>query len=495
MKRGNADVAKVLLRGGATVNHLCSKHGTAMHYACSRQNVGLVGLLLDHGADANMVCDSHGSPLTATIAAMISWGDGRDRARDVAEILLRRGNYTQITEQDLLAAVNRIDKKRNYREETTSLSYGEEATKLSYGEELVRVLLEHDPNLKATASILATAAIRLGSSGRDTLRLLLQRDGGAGVTEAMLESAHEMELMEVLLQHRPLCAITPDVICNFSHKFPSSRFGFSYGPKTAECDLIRLLLDHDKDMLVTPAILSAVLGTDRDGYTGQSSTSQQTEELIEYLFARNTELEVTGSMVGDVHALHSLTVLLKHAPSMKVTPKMLFAASRITSWRSSDASDRARVLCLLAHDETATVPASLNKSILFEAWNSETLESLTVLLRRAPDLQLPSDFMLALTRRWPHVPEKIELANKHLELLVRYHKTVAFDDEVRSCIERSEDFDPEVKVLLYQLERKGAMPPGDKVAADRADRIDEWSTDTGEAQEILGDRKKRRVSL
>lgn len=448
LERENPDVVELLLRAGIDVNHVSSKHGTALHYSCDRQNVRMVRLLLDYGADPDGICGSHGSPLTASISGQISWGDGRDRGKDVAEIILRRGNYMQVAEQDLLIAVKRIARSNRY---------GEDLAKLSYGKGVVRLFLEHDQNLWATESILVAAVEHLGSSGTDTLRLLLQRDGGAGVKEAMVEAVNDLEIMKVLLKHRPICLVTPEVVCNFSKNYRSSGYIYSFGSNSNECELIRLLLDHEKDMPITPTVMSTVLGIDVE-----RSSSQQTQNLVEYLFERNNKLEVTESTVKEARTANVMKLLLKHAPNIKVTPEMLSAAAGVETWRKRGATERERVLLLLAHDETATVPQSLAKTFPSRDWGTETLDYLTVLLDRAPDLQLSSDFLWALIRNVAYEDEPVEIKKEHLELFVRHNKIVDFTEDIRRAFEEEEDLDPELKALLYKLEDKGTgAPAGD----------------------------------
>ena len=71
----------------------------------------------------------------------------------------------------------------------------------------------------------------------------------------MVESVKDPEIIKLLLKHRPICPITQEVICNFSKNFRSS--GRYYG----ECELLRLLLDHEKDMPITPIVMSIVIRT------------------------------------------------------------------------------------------------------------------------------------------------------------------------------------------------------------------------------------------
>lgn len=278
----NMDVIEVLLRAGINVNQLSSKYGSALHYACDRQNLGMVRLLLDHGADPNAICGVHGSPLTASISSPVSRGDERGLDKEVAKLILHRGDYMKVAEQDLLVAIKTIAPEPYF--------YREYSAKLPYGEEIVRLLLEQDRTLQATEPALIAAVERLNGHGTDTLRLLLQRDGGAGVTEAMIEAVKSPENMKVLLNHRPICPITPEVLYNLS-KNNANRY--SHYPNH-ECQLIRLLLDHETNMRITPFVLTTVLGAGgRANLLGQWPSP----ELIETLFERNNELEVTESTI------------------------------------------------------------------------------------------------------------------------------------------------------------------------------------------------------
>ncbi len=446
LERENEDVVTLLLHAGINVNYVSSKHGTALHYACARQNVRLVLLLLDHGADPDGIC-GYGSPLTDSISGKFSRCDGRDRGKDVAEIILRRRKYMQIAEHDLLVAVKRIAR---------SDRYGGNLEKLSYGEEVVRLFLEHDQNLWATESILVAAVEHLGSSGTDTLRLLLQRDGGAGVKGAMVEAARDPEILRVLLKHRPICPITPEVVCNFSKNYRSSGYSYSFGWKSNECELIQLLLELERDMPITPTVMSTVLGTDVE-----PSWSQQTQNLKEYLFKRNNELEVTESTVKEVRSADVMRVLLKHVPNMKVTSEMLSAAARVENCRIHDAIER--VLLLLAHDETATVPQSLAKTFPSDNWDTATLNYFTVLLDRAPDLPLSLDFLGKWIEDGAYEDkQQVGIEKEHLELFVRHNKIVQFTEDFRRDLEEADGLDPELKALLYKLEDKGtSVTPGD----------------------------------
>ena len=77
---------------------------------------------------------------------------------------------------------------------------GKDGEKLSNGEDVVKLFLSHDRDFWATESILVATVERLPSCGTETLQLLLQRDSGAGVKEAVVESVKDPENHEVATQ-------------------------------------------------------------------------------------------------------------------------------------------------------------------------------------------------------------------------------------------------------------------------------------------------------
>ncbi|CAM1510988.1 Fc.00g085010.m01.CDS01 [Cosmosporella sp. VM-42] len=454
LEHGHEDVVKLLLREGINVSHVSPKRGTALHYACKKQNLRMVLLLLDYGADPDVICGSHGSPLTSSISNCLWSGDGRDRGSEVAETILNRGNYTQIAEQDLLIAIERIAPWNRYREACSESARSEDATKLPLYGEVVRLFLAHDQNLRVTESILVAAAEHMRSPGVDTLRLLLQRDGGIGVTEAMMEAIKDPEIMKVLLKHRPICLVTPEVVCNLFENYGSSGHISPFRQSSDECELIGLLLDHEKDMPITATVMETILETDTE------YTSQQTQTLIESLFERNSELEVTEAAIKGARTTNVMKVLLKHAPNLKVTPEFFFAPAR--ERLRSCGTERDRVLLLLAHDETARVPLSLAQTLPSFDWNTETYNYFNVLLDREPNLPLSSNILWVLFgyRTWED--ERFEVEKQHLELFLRHKKLIEFTEDFRKALDEEQDLDSELMALSYKLEDKGeSVPAGD----------------------------------
>ena len=71
---------------------------------------------------------------------------------------------------------------------------------------------ERDISVQVSESVIVAAVKQSGFSAVNNIRLLLERDGGLGVTEVMIRAVHDPKVLEVLLNHRPICLITPEMV-------------------------------------------------------------------------------------------------------------------------------------------------------------------------------------------------------------------------------------------------------------------------------------------
>ena len=488
--REKEDAMRLLLSAGIDVNNALPEQGTALHVACIVQNLSIVRMLIEYGADTGSTQSPHGSPLTAAISRTY-WGDEQDQAKGIVEIILRSGSYAHISEQDLLLAVNRIRRSNEYNFGRSS--YDMDPARFSYGIDVVRLFFEHDQSLQATETVMLAAIKLLGAPNADLLRLLLERDGGRGVTTAMIETAKTVQVLEILLDHRPLCAITPEVVCNLcancktgdyktgDYKTGDYKTGdYSLPPPTAQiCELIRVLLEHEMNMLVGPNILLAVVSINPHDLWGQPPTPIL--ELLEYLFRRDPELKVTEEILMATASTEVMKCLLKHAPGLKISPQTLstvVGVQRIQdlyddegeeegmirakdTWRLEDTHTMRgfeKLLLLFEHDKTATLPPFLTKAAPLLDKNLDTIAYYIHVLDRAPHIQLSLDILRPLVYGGGWREEQSTRGKAHLELFLRHGKTFEFDDNFREALEDEEnELDKDVKALLYRLEDKASV--------------------------------------
>ena len=193
-------VVDLLLDRGSEVNQFLPEHGSALHYACGHGSERQIQSLLDHGADLNAYDDKHASVLAAAMSRSSPRFESFDEQRAIIELLLRHEPKVQIRECDLLAAASceyYFDSEDFDSEDFDS-------------QNLMRLLFRHDPSLVATEAVIVKAIhsspVRWSDLG-ETVRLLLEHDGGLGTTPAMFEAAENLrtrdkaEITKILLEH------------------------------------------------------------------------------------------------------------------------------------------------------------------------------------------------------------------------------------------------------------------------------------------------------
>ena len=242
LKGNHPIIVELLLDRGIEVNHCSSEHGSALHCACVHGNKKMTQSLLDHGADINAYNDKHGSALTAAASYAVNFRQNRgpispEEQRAIVELLLRHEPKVQIRECDLLAAA--------------SWEYS------SDGQPFMSLFLSHDQSAVATEAVIVKAIENHNkriTANDDTMQLLLGRDGGLGTTPAMLKATNNVDAMEMLLKHEPICQVTADILDSAAKQ---------------DIRLVKMLLTHDPKVFVTETtIIAAVRHTspcDSDG--------------------------------------------------------------------------------------------------------------------------------------------------------------------------------------------------------------------------------------
>ena len=189
-------IVHLLLDRGSEVNQSLPEHGSALHYACGHRSRRLIQSLLDRGADINAYDDKHGSVLAAALSRRSLQDyptfDEQREQRDIVELLLRHEPKVQIRECDLLAAASH---KHCFE-----------------GQHWICLLLRHDASVVATEAVIVKT-IQSNPYGwwhsDETIRLLLEHDGGLGTTPAMFEAAEMLDdprkttIKKILLDHKP----------------------------------------------------------------------------------------------------------------------------------------------------------------------------------------------------------------------------------------------------------------------------------------------------
>jgi len=404
-------IVELLLGRGIDVNHPSSEHGTALHYACAHGTAKSVQMLLDHGADVNAYDETHRSPL----AAAVSIGNDtfpRNKTRSsaerraIVELLLRHGDKVQIRECDLLAAVS--------------------CRPLTDSEYYMRLFLEHDQSVRATDPVIVQAIVKFGgySSRFRTLPRLLERDGGLGTTPTMLKAAKEPEVMRMLLEHKPICELTAEIL-------EAAAQGYS-----DHFELVKLLLAHNPKILITEAAVMASLG--------QKYSRGSDGNLLELLFDCNSELEITEAMLKAAEKTPDMKLLLeRRRKEPPISPEVLEAVA--SHYRESGAL----VCLLLEYDKSIKVtPPVVQRAITYYHDSGSLMETL---LDHDPTLEIGQEQLFSMIKgRGGH-----KCKRQIVELLVRHGKTLDFTPEVSVALDEKyqSHSDKDMKELFYKLKR------------------------------------------
>jgi len=152
--------------------------------------------------------------------------------------------------------------------------------------------------------------------------------------------------------------------------------------------------------------------------------SELTESLVELLFRRNVDLEVTEAMLKAANLPNDLKVLLKRAPNMRVTGDLLEIAA--SKWGTR----QELVTLLLDHDKSVKVPLAVllcQPCVLF----GDLIPFINTLLEHDPELHIPSAAFSDLVRAIQPF-QGTQLA----ELLLKYNKKVDLTEDIRTAIDQ-----------------------------------------------------------
>ena len=411
LKGNNPSIVKLLLDRGIDTERSSPECGRALQYACAHGSIELVQSLLDGGADINAYDDTHGSALA--VAASESevtrslTHDYRifDEQRAILEMLLRHEPKVQIRNGDLLAAAS----WRRFE---------------SGGQQFISLFLSHDDSIVATEEVIVSAIQNYSRyMGSDkTLMLLLKHDGGLGTTPAMLENAESYNVMKTLLDHRPVCRVTADVL-ESAIKRQFQRF-----------ELVKLLLTHDPNIPVTEA---AILGYLR-------SNGHYDESILSMLLDRNRALEISDKMLEAVQRADEMEILLqRRGKEQKISSRILEKAAG----RRSIAAKL--VTQLLEHDKSIKItPTVLSAAI---ANRSDRASNVRALLEYDSGVEITQEDLMGL-RIGPWGNDETDI----LKVLVEYGKTVESTAKLEEWMNNqlpSERF-KEAKDLLHKLDRR-----------------------------------------
>ena len=203
----------------------------------------------------------------------------------------------------------------------------------------------------------------------------------------MLKVAEKPEVMRMLLEHKPVCELTAEIL-EAASKRRSSNF-----------ELVKLLLAHDPKIPITEAAVMAVLGR---GYSRASDGN-----LLELLFDYNSEIEITEAMLKGAKKIPDMKLLLKHRrKELPISSDVLEAVANCSH------EVVARIRLLFEHDKSIQItPPVVQRAITYYDDSGSLIETL---LEHDPTLEIGQEQLLSMIKG----PMLKEHKRQTVELLV-----------------------------------------------------------------------------
>lgn len=406
-------IVQMLLERGVDVQHNHLELGTPLHHACRMQSTECIKLLLDHGADHAAEDPRGNSVLTVLLKQQGRIRHATYRERDKNEpltLLLNLQPRLPVREADILIASHSYNLCKTI------------PTLLAMNKDLVV------PE-EAIISFIHTAEF---STREDHLPLMIHRNGGLGVTEAILQAAAAAEAeLKALLQLRPICKITPQLLTQCKSAYE-----------------IRDLIEHDPSLAITQDLATALIKRTAVSFLPRDA-------LLHLLWSRNPNLVVTREMI--LHAAKDcsyLEFLLPRAPKgMKIPYRALVTASK-----SSQHSVK-MVSLLLEHDKTLKAGAEAILASMGDHRSENENKTLDVLLSRAEEgVEITEEiFMRGFGEVDERETDRHKVRRGWAEVLKRHGvKVVPFTEKMRAVVRAAYGRESErgVRELFWSLEGK-----------------------------------------
>lgn len=407
MASDQEEAFSLLLERGINVNIFSKKFGSALHYACRHKDRLTVQILLKHGADPN----GDGCELESPIAALLSRDlfEFKGSLREILDLFLQYGDRLQIREADLCLAA----KLPSYRQD----------------ESIFEVLCQHNKNLLVSQNLLAAAVASASEYGPvDHLKSLLERANDVEINTEIFKSVRRAEVLELLLQHQPRSAITPDIFEAFAD------VGYSWH------SLFKTLLDQEPQAVPTSSVILSVLRK-----SGKSlHFDKDVVDILLLLLDRNPDIQISESMLVASRHPEVLQILLSRAPGFPIRNELVESVV-------SRAFIGAKLLkVILNHDKSLQIDqVSLNACL-----EKGTPDCLELILENNPELSLPLELILNKLK-------SIRKYKKHeafeiLEVLVRLGKKQTFTPEIYRAVEEQFQLQSQsdMKQLFLSLEKR-----------------------------------------
>ncbi|KAH6884574.1 ankyrin repeat-containing domain protein [Thelonectria olida] len=388
------DLVTLLLEHGADPNYLHEGYGTPLHLAGKMDAIISAKQLLEFGADAAKVDADGKLPLEVTLKRAADDEKNYIRSGDDLQTLLKAaGGEVEVTEEVLLDAAQTQGPRRLFE------------------------LLDRDDDIVISEQT-AIAVLHFDHGfGRcrfaEMTDRLMKRTGDLGVTENMLRSVKDHDNIRKLMEFRPLCKITLDLLQSMR-----------------DVRSIKLLLEADQDVPITESVVMKALrlgGAYRadEVLVKDKAKNRTTNTLLEMMWERNPNLIITEDMLTQAKSATDLEFLLEHIKDGSIT----ISENAVTAVIESD-RDRQRPMTKLLLQHYPNLRFSPSQVLRMAGYPSY-VGGLDMLLSHDPDLRIDEDVFLRFFGRLTSDTNRIEL----VKVLKRHGKKLVFTKKMRDAVE------------------------------------------------------------
>ena len=299
------------------------------------------------------------------------------------------------------------------------------------------LFLRHDQSAVPTEVVIVKAIQtykRMSTASGETLQLLLKHDGGLGTTPAMLKAAKDVDAMEMLLKHEPVCQVTADVLGSAANR---------------DIRLVNRLLIHDPKPRVTEATILAAVSSSNPVDYGDSDGA-----VLKLLLDQNRELKITDEMLEAARGTDEMEVLLQRRSKEQTISSHVLEQVAVQGVRGARGSGALLVPQLLKHDKSVKITSRVVRAAMIGRSGADAF--MRSLFEHDPTLEITQadlEYWLRTMSRWDSFYKE---ERKLIHVLIEYGKTVEFTADIEKKL--SERFQSnkelELKELFNRLERR-----------------------------------------
>lgn len=282
LEGGHPDILLALLERVPSTKYVHPDYATPLHLACDKGDGVSVRRLLDFGADITVTNSRGETPLTLALKERKRrvLGSREPHEESPLDVIMEVSRPLGILDEDFVAASH-----------TNTLAK----------------LLDIDRDIQISEQAICRI-LHETYMVRDTIELVMKRSGGIGVTAGMLQAVRSDGVLEKLLQHRPVCDITNELL-----------------ESQASLRRMQLLLSlQEHDTQVSERVILHALELGDSDYSRKNNIGLRNGEsekaVLEILLERNPHTVVTQEMLKGVRCSEDMEILLKRLePGTKIS--------------------------------------------------------------------------------------------------------------------------------------------------------------------------------